>query len=210
MTNAPKRPLKRRRLGRDERRRLILEGATRLFARSGLRGVSLDEIAAASGVTKPVLYDHFPSKEALYLSALERVRGELLALGAQGVETPGSPEARVQAALLGFFGYARGQPEAMRLLLSASGEAALDERAARIQDEVTDQLLGLFLSLLPAPPPSAEAARLRLQMEFIKQGLHGLAAWWPGHPEVTGEQLADSVLRVMWNGLARLFPEEKG
>ena len=63
-----------RRLPGAERRELILESAGRQFGERGYAHTSLDEIAAAAGVTKPILYRHFESKKACYLALLERHR----------------------------------------------------------------------------------------------------------------------------------------
>src|SRR3954451_1459274 len=66
-----------KRLPAAERRELILTAAGRLFGKRGYSRVTLDEIAAAAGVTKPMLYRHFDSKKALYLALLERHRDDL-------------------------------------------------------------------------------------------------------------------------------------
>lgn len=194
----------RRRLGRAQRRGLILHSATEHFARAGYHGASLDLIAAGAGVSKPVLYDHFPSKQALFAEVLRQVRAELLGAGTQAVQATGTPEERVRAALLGFFTSAGAAPYAMRVLLGVSrGEPELEALSLAIQTEVTDTLLALLLSMLPGPPPAAAQAELRLQLEFIKQGLHGLAEWWPSQPNLSAEALTDAVMGVIWPGVQR-------
>src|SRR4051795_8352795 len=67
----------RRRLPVAERRELITEAAGRLFGERGYAGTRLEDIAAAAGVTKPVVYRHFDSKKSLYLALLERHRADL-------------------------------------------------------------------------------------------------------------------------------------
>ena len=57
------------RLPAARRRAVIEEAAARLFAERGYGGTRLDDVAAAAGVTKPILYRHYPSKKALYLSS---------------------------------------------------------------------------------------------------------------------------------------------
>lgn len=191
-----------RRLKRNERRSLILQSATDLFAASGYHGVSLDQIAARAGVSKPVLYDHFSSKENLFAEVMRVIRAELLEVGQQALVAEGDVEERLRAALRAFFTYVGGHPQAMRVLLvTPRGEPALEVLAASIQEEVTTALLALLLPLLPQAPGAAEMRRLRLQMEFVKQGIHGLAEWWPSQPGVSGEELTEAVLRVIWPGL---------
>ena len=78
----------RRRLAPEQRRRLIVEAAGRLFGERGYDGTRLDAVAAAAGVTKPVLYRHFADKTALYLALLERHREDL---GSFAGAPPASP-----------------------------------------------------------------------------------------------------------------------
>src|SRR5919106_3397542 len=65
-------------LGPERRRPLVLDAALRLFVEHGYRGPSMDAIATAAGVTKPVLYDCYPSKEALFAALLQREEEQLL------------------------------------------------------------------------------------------------------------------------------------
>src|SRR3954468_22035898 len=67
------------RLPAEERRRQLLDVALDIFAERGFHSTSMDEVANAAGVTKPVLYQHFPSKRALYVELLEDVGNQMLA-----------------------------------------------------------------------------------------------------------------------------------
>jgi AcrR family transcriptional regulator len=69
----------RKRLSAEQRRAKILSAAVRAFARDGYDGTTMDEIAARAQITKPVLYDHFSSKQALFLTVLETIRDGLIA-----------------------------------------------------------------------------------------------------------------------------------
>ena len=62
----------------DQRRQQLFEVARERFAHQGFHATSMDEIAEAAGVTKPVLYQHFPSKRALYVDILEETGRQLL------------------------------------------------------------------------------------------------------------------------------------
>ena len=74
------------RLPADERRQQLLAVARELFARSGFHDTSMDDIAEAAGVTKPVLYQHFPSKRALYVELLDDTGRQLLDRLAEATE----------------------------------------------------------------------------------------------------------------------------
>jgi AcrR family transcriptional regulator len=99
-----------RRLGRQERREQIIAAATGVFAASGFAASGLDEIAAAAGISKAILYRHFDSKTELYRAALDRARRRL---GDHVTETPG---AFTSASIDGLIKAAAADPDAFRLL----------------------------------------------------------------------------------------------
>jgi AcrR family transcriptional regulator len=70
----------RSRLSRDDRMEQTLEVAHGLFAERGYAAVKMDEIAAAVGVTKPLLYNYFGNKERLYITCMERAGDTLTAI----------------------------------------------------------------------------------------------------------------------------------
>src|SRR5688500_18827021 len=88
----------RRRLKPEARRVLIVEAAGREFGAHGCDGARLDDIAAAAGVTKPVLYRHFADKTALYLALLERHRADLGSFAA-AIPPSGPLDERLRAIL---------------------------------------------------------------------------------------------------------------
>jgi AcrR family transcriptional regulator len=77
MTAEPVRPP---RLPKAERRAQLLEAALEVFSADGYHAAGMDHIAERAGVTKPVLYQHFPSKLDLYLALLDAAIGDLLTL----------------------------------------------------------------------------------------------------------------------------------
>ncbi|HLK43031.1 MAG TPA: helix-turn-helix domain-containing protein, partial [Thermoleophilia bacterium] len=79
------------RLPAARRRRQLLEVALEVFARQGFHGTSMDEVAEAAGVTKPVLYQHFRSKRLLYLELLDDVGNQLLEEITKAVASAASP-----------------------------------------------------------------------------------------------------------------------
>ncbi len=89
----------RKRLTLDQRRIKILAAATRIFAHKGYDGASMSGIATAAGVTKPVLYDHFASKDALFETLLRSIRDDLLAKGQAIGRSSASEEHRFRAAV---------------------------------------------------------------------------------------------------------------
>src|SRR6266566_3286502 len=154
-----------------ERRLRILEVAVEAFAARGYDGASVGEIAAAAGVTKPVLYDHFASKRALYVALMESIRDELTARGAAAMQADAPLEARIRTAIEAFFAYVEERPAAARVLLVAPrGEPELVEPARRVQEEATSALSAL-LSAEPDLLPGARDWTRRLERftEVLKQ-----------------------------------------
>lgn len=123
------------RLPRRERRAQLLALATEVFTRQGFQGTSMDDIAAAAGVTKPVLYQHFASKEALYSEVIaglgDTVVSEVHALA----DFRGSPEERVRHGLNRFYELVALQ-DALRLF---TGRSDVSDAVQRQVDETLDR-----------------------------------------------------------------------
>src|SRR6476660_6094387 len=111
---------KRTRLAPRERRDLIVEAAGRLFGEHGYDGTRLDDVAAAAGVTKPVLYRHFDDKTALYLALLERHRDDLGSF-ADAIPATGTLEQRLRAVLEVWLSYVETHAYAWRMLFRDTG-----------------------------------------------------------------------------------------
>jgi AcrR family transcriptional regulator len=191
------------RLSRPDRRQRILDAAVEVFAARGYEAAAVSEIAAASGVTKPVLYDHFASKQRLFVELMESIRDELVGRGAQAMAVDLPLEARIRAAITAFFSYVRDHPARARVLLvTPRGDPELADAARQVQAGATAALAALLAAEpeLLAGQPQRER-RLELFTEFIKQGLHGLAEWWGDHTDVPVGSLVDAVTALVWVGL---------
>src|SRR6202046_4465692 len=101
-----------RRLTAGQRRRQLVSVALELFARRGYRAPTMDDIAEAAGVTKPLVYQHFSSKRALYLELVNSIAEELLVAVRTRVERDRGPRQQVE---MGFAAY-------FRLVINREGE----------------------------------------------------------------------------------------
>ncbi len=118
--------LKRRLLPRDERRAAIIHGAAVAFARSGFAGTSMEDVAAASGITKLIVYRNFASKEALYRAVLEAVSERLIAVFDEEVAAGRRP-----AGVRSLLQVAREEPDGFVLLwVHATREAQFADYVA--------------------------------------------------------------------------------
>jgi AcrR family transcriptional regulator len=194
----------RQRLKAPQRRQRILQAAEQEFAARGYHSTSMGEIAAAAGVSKPVLYDHFESKLDLYTQLTEGIRDELTGRGAAAMAGGGPPGERIRTAIDAFFAFVEERPSAARVLLfTPVGEAELVDAARHVQAGATAALTALLVGE-PGLFSGNRNRELRLELltEFMKQGLHGLAEWWSQHPETPREVLVDAVMDLVWTGLS--------
>ena len=102
---------RRKRLSPTERRSKIFSASVGLFAARGYDGVSMDEIATAAGVTKPVLYDHFQSKQALFKAVLAAIRDDLISRGQSIAAAAEGAEQSFRAGVDAFFAFVEQEPE---------------------------------------------------------------------------------------------------
>src|SRR5277367_3342176 len=92
-----------RRLTAEQRRQQLVAVALELFAERGYRPTTMDDIAEAAGVTKPLLYQHFSSKRALYLELVDAVSDELLAAIGEATDRAAGPRAQVNQGFAAYF-----------------------------------------------------------------------------------------------------------
>jgi AcrR family transcriptional regulator len=184
----------RKRLPPAERRELIVAAAERAFGANGYDGASLDAIAADAGVTKPVLYRHFASKEDLYVALLERHREEL-PLFLDGVDPNAPIEELVRAVLDGWFTYAREHGARWRMIFRDSGGGA-DVRATReaLYGDAR-QVLVAFLASHPAF--DVPAAGQLAAAEAIRGALSSLVLLGQEDGAPAREELVEAGVRVV-------------
>jgi AcrR family transcriptional regulator len=194
----PEQPQRRRRLSAAQRREVIERAAAGVFAERGYHGASMDEIARASGVSVPVIYDHFPSKVALHLRLLERTSDELLAMWRTALAGDAPVSERVPRALDAWAAYVQAHPYAPRMFFTeTTGDPQI--RAAHRALQATG--LGGLGAILGDLTAEADPLTLQMTAEVIRSGLTGLAVWWADHPEVPRERIVATAVRVVWTGL---------
>src|SRR3954453_14661382 len=188
--------LARPRTGRDpERRAQILAPAERAFAASGFHAASMDAIADAVGVGKPVLYRHFGSKEGLYGASLERAGQQLVERLAAVARQPG-PREQLESGVLAFLGYVEEHREAWLVLhREASGAAAPGRRLVELQE----RMAATVARLVEREPSVATEA---LAHAMVGAG-DALATFWVGHPQLARREVATQLTELLWPALAR-------
>src|ERR1700709_895084 len=96
------------RMSRDERRAQLLAAATDVFVTNGYHATVMDDIAERAGVSKPVLYQHFPGKLELYLALLERSCDTIIEASKQALTSTGDNKTRVRACTEAYFDFVDG------------------------------------------------------------------------------------------------------
>ena len=186
-----------------ERREQLLEVARRVFGRSGFHSASMDAVAKEAGVTKPILYDHFPSKKELYLSLLE---DDLAALN-QKVRTAldearGNRE-RIRASFEAYFGFVDEHAEGFRLLQQEALGADRDllDRIGAVKDDILKEVTQVI----------ERESRGRLvhgEAETVALGLIGMAETVaqrdPGGPPDERRRALGVLVRLAWRGISGL------
>ena len=107
------------RLPRSARRTQLLGAAREVFVAQGYHAAGMDEIAERAGVSKPVLYQHFPSKRDLYLALLEQHTDELVAATRQALASTADNKQRVAATMAAFFAFIDSESESFRLVFES-------------------------------------------------------------------------------------------
>jgi AcrR family transcriptional regulator len=181
-----------RRLPGAERREVIVEAAARLFGERGYSETTLDDVAAESKVTKPILYRHFDSKKALYLALLERHRDDLPRFF-EAVPPDLPFEQRVEAILEAWFAYVSEHGYAWRMLFrDTGGDAEIHAFRRGNYDRAREVLAGFIAGQGEIPRKEVEPLA-----EFLRTGGAGLALWSLDHPEVSRATLIATAKRVL-------------
>jgi Transcriptional regulator len=194
------------RLPAEQRRTQLLEVAIELFAEHGFHATSMEDIADAAGVTKPVLYQHFPSKRALYRELIDDVDTQLTHRLVLATTSAATGRERVQEGFAAYFRFVSEHRAAFRLLFGASvrndpeftivAEATIDRLADLIADLIAiDAAPEHRRTLAHAVVGMAEATSRRVANDEGEDDPDRLARWlaemaWFGLRGVRTEQPA--------------------
>ncbi len=131
-----------RRLTADARRRQLFATALRLFAERGYSAATMDDIAEAAGVTKPLLYQHFESKRALYLELMDVFAGVVVNRIVEATASADGPRQEVERGFAAYFALMVENEEAFRLLYGreAPADQELSEARRRVEETIAQAI----------------------------------------------------------------------
>lgn len=196
----------RSRLPADQRRRQLLDVACRVFADRGFHATSMDDVAGAAGVTKPVLYQHFSSKRALFVEVLRDVGSQLLARLAQATTDATTGRERVQAGFRAYFHFVTENDAAFRVLFGAS--ARNDPEFATVVEEVLAEIADTISELIAIQGTQAHRRVLAHAVIGIAEATSRDALTGDGGG-LDPDLLAGWVAELAWFGLRGIRAEER-
>jgi AcrR family transcriptional regulator len=187
------------------RREVIANAASVLFAERGYRGASIEEIARASGVTPPVVYEHFASKRELYRALLERHFAELREVWGEHFVGDAPLEERVAKSFDAWFAYVEVHPFAGRVLFRYSTDPEIEAIHADVAAHSREAILPLFAAEPGAENLAGSVTDEGTEMVWVvlRGVLQGLAVWWSEHPDVPRERVVTTAMSSLWVGFER-------
>lgn len=191
------------RLRGHQRRDLIATAALHEFAQRGYELASMGQIAAAAGVSRTVLYDHFPSKHALFVDVLSSEHDVLLAHLSEPIASEAPMRERIRATFDAFFAFAEARPLAFSLLFPdrppVDPAVAAEYRKRRV--ESNRLLSGLLGADARRAGIDTDSPVGRAVFVMHQEALEGAARWWQSHPAIERDQLVEAAMAALWTGL---------
>jgi AcrR family transcriptional regulator len=200
----------RRRLTAEARRDVIEQAASELFAERGYQATSMDEVARRSGVTAPVVYDHFASKQDLHRRLLERHFADLQGVWLEQLRSDDPPQLRIPRAIDAWFAYVEAHPYAWRMLFrDTTGEPAVRAVHEEVIAQSRAAVMPLFLQERGITDLGAvDRDEVEMGWESIRAVLQGLALWWYEHQQVPRARVVAAAMNAVWIGLERVSAGE--
>ena len=203
LTKTSKKPKKR--MPRVEREERMLDAANEIFARDQFRGASIDEIADRSGITKPLIYRYFGSKEGLYEAcvqrqserAFERIEGATREV--EGVE-------RIAVFVREYVAYLAEHRDTWWLLYADASSAAT-ERMRRRNAGVVERLLADTFTEMGRDVPSTS---VQLLSRMLAGAGEEMGRWWDSRPDVSQEQATAQFQTIATGAIAAVLADSAG
>jgi AcrR family transcriptional regulator len=174
---------------RARREELILGVAGQVFARAGYDSASMDEIADLAGVSKPMLYAYFGSKEGLYLAYIELAGGQLLDRLVSARAADNAPASVLRARISEFLSFVEEHGDGWKVLFrELASTRPFAERVAELRERIAGAIRRMVEDGV-APSGYSPAAADAIAHAVVGAG-ESLANWWLDHPEVPRDEVA--------------------
>lgn len=195
------------RMSRDERRSQLLGAAREVFVAQGYHAAAMDEIAERAGVSKPVLYQHFPGKRELYLALVELHSNELIASCLGAMTTSANNRERVQRAIDALFTFVDEDGESFRLIFET--DLATDDDVRSQVESVETQIATAIAGVIRDDAGLPEEQAMMLGVGLVGVSQVTARYWLATGRSVPRDQAAALVSQLAWRGI-RGFPKTDG
>jgi AcrR family transcriptional regulator len=189
------------RLPAAERRRQLLEVAVTVFAERGYHATSMNDVAEAAGVTKPVLYQHFSSKRDLFVELLSDIGDELRETIAKATADAAGPRQQIEQGFRAYFHFVGDHTDSFRVLFGSG--ARRDPEFASFARAVETSIAEAIAELIVVD--GQPATHRDLLAHSIVGMTEAASRHWLAHdrdPDV--DTLADQLARLAWSGMRGL------
>ena len=193
------------RMPKEQRRTQVLDAARAVFVESGYYAAGMDVIAERAGVSKPVLYQHFPSKLELYLALLDAGIEELLEATDTAVRETPDNKVRVQQTMRAYFAFVDNPDSAYRLVFESD---LMNEPAVRMRVDVADHEIARQIAKVISQDTGLRPDEALL----LGSGMQGMAQVaarrWLAKEDLlmSRDEAADLIAALAWRGFPLTHP----
>ena len=186
-----------------ERRAQLLDVARRVFGSSGFHAVSMEEVAREAGVTKPILYDHFPSKKELYLALIDEDLAVLHENVREALDSPIGNRERIRASFQAYFDFVDEQADGFRLLMqeNVGAEREFRERVAAVRDQILKEVADLIARESGGNLDREHAETVALALIGM---VETVAQRDPGSDSPSRQAAMETLVQLAWRGITAL------
>ncbi|WP_370618313.1 TetR/AcrR family transcriptional regulator [Mumia sp. Pv 4-285] len=187
------------RLPRSARRAQLLEAAREIFVDNGYHAAAMDDIAERAGVSKPVLYQHFPGKLELYLALLDTACDTVVEAVREALASTDDNKARVQATIDVFYSYVASDQAAFRLVFES--DITNDPEVRRRVDRVNSETASAIAVVIHEDTALPEVAAELLAMSLVGMAHVSARYWLDQGSAMTKEEAVAMVSMLSWRGI---------
>ncbi|MEY2743640.1 MAG: TetR/AcrR family transcriptional regulator [Actinobacteria bacterium] len=194
------------RLPRDERRAQLLVAALEVFTVAGYHSAAMDEIADRANVSKPVLYQHFPSKLELYLAVLDLHIDSLVFAIQKAIASNRENSSRVAATVEAYFGFIDSEGEAFRLLFES--DMNLEPQVRERLNRMTYDCAAAVSAVISIDTGLGKEESMMLAVGIIGTVQTTARHWLDRDGKIDRKRATELVMNLIWRGISG-FPKSK-
>ena len=194
------------RLPRDERRAQLLVAALEVFTAAGYHSAAMDEIADRANVSKPVLYQHFPSKLELYLAVLDLHIDSLVFAIQKAIASNRENSSRVAATVEAYFGFIDSEGEAFRLLFES--DMNLEPQVRERLNRMTYDCAAAVSAVISIDTGLGKEESMMLAVGIIGTVQISARHWLDRDGKIDRQRATELVMNLMWRGISG-FPKSQ-